>query len=317
MKIIGIETSTDDTRVALVERGSPGEVFRAVIPELVELSPRRHSERLLAMIHEGLGRAGWSLHDVDGFAVSLGPGSFTGLRVGLALVKGLALATQKPVVGVSTLHVLAAQVPTPSLLARAAGPDLHATAAQQSVVVCPIIDAKRGELFAAMYRSHEGGAEELVSPWRGDPRSVTDRLQSMGLSPLFTGLGLHRHGEALRHDMRSREGPPTKLARPLAELGDPGSRGAAAGGARGRLREGPSPELAGGARGLDRFNRWSPEGHCADADHWAPSATMVARLGAGRLHIGEGDNLAALAPTYLQDPPIRPRARPIGSSPGG
>ena len=102
-----------------------------------------HGERLPGAIHALLGRQGMTTADVDRYAVALGPGSFTGLRVGIATVQGLALAHGRPVVGMPVLDVLvdvAAQA-----AAQAAG-----TGAAPDLIV-PWVDARRGEVFSALY----------------------------------------------------------------------------------------------------------------------------------------------------------------------
>jgi len=96
--------------------------------------PVTHSERLLGAIEFVLREARCSIDDVDGWALSLGPGSFTGLRIGVSTVKGLAFATGKPVAGVATLDVLASQVSPTSYL------------------ICPILDARKKEVYSAFYR---------------------------------------------------------------------------------------------------------------------------------------------------------------------
>jgi tRNA threonylcarbamoyladenosine biosynthesis protein TsaB len=93
-----------------------------------------HSERLLSAIDRVLADAGWAARDVQGLAVAVGPGSFTGLRVGISTTKGLALALGVPVAAVPTLDAMAATVPW------------------AAVRVCPVLTARRDEVYAAFYR---------------------------------------------------------------------------------------------------------------------------------------------------------------------
>ncbi|MBW1979734.1 MAG: tRNA (adenosine(37)-N6)-threonylcarbamoyltransferase complex dimerization subunit type 1 TsaB [Deltaproteobacteria bacterium] len=127
MKILAVETSTPVGSVALMEAGQ----LRAEY--LVNIS-RTHNQRLLPAIDGILAQCGWLLSDLDAFAVGLGPGSFTGLRIGLSTIKGLAWATGKAMVGIPTLDALAANT-TPSTLP-----------------VCPVLDARKGEIYTALYR---------------------------------------------------------------------------------------------------------------------------------------------------------------------
>jgi tRNA threonylcarbamoyladenosine biosynthesis protein TsaB len=121
------------------------EVVRAVSPHETN---QEYSSWLLPAVGAALGKAGFRMDEVGGFAVAAGPGSFTGVRVGLASVKAWAERYGKPVAGVSRLEALAAQASRPS----------HYVAA--------FLDAKRGQLFGAVYR-HDGSAlakigEEMV-----------------------------------------------------------------------------------------------------------------------------------------------------------
>ena len=110
------------------------------------------------MIHDILNICHLSINDLDGFAVTIGPGSFTGLRIGLSAVKGLALANGKPVVGVSTLEVLAYQVFGTEKL------------------VCPMMDARRKEVYAARYRFKNLKLEIEKSPMAVSPEKAIENI---------------------------------------------------------------------------------------------------------------------------------------------
>ncbi|MBM4340068.1 MAG: tRNA (adenosine(37)-N6)-threonylcarbamoyltransferase complex dimerization subunit type 1 TsaB [Deltaproteobacteria bacterium] len=130
MKVLGIDTSTRCGSVGLMDE-------EKVISEYLLNIPVTHSESLLETIEYLLKEAHCSMDKLDGWAISLGPGSFTGLRIGVSTIKGLAYATQKPVAGVSSLDVLASQIsPTPYL-------------------ICPVLDARKGEVYTAFYRYDE------------------------------------------------------------------------------------------------------------------------------------------------------------------
>ncbi len=146
MKLLTLQTATPAGSVALTaDEQLLGELFLDV--------RRPHGGWLLAAIEQLLGAAGMAIRDLDGFGVTTGPGSFTGLRVGLATVKGLALATGKPIAGVSTLQTLALQAP-------------HA-----AMPVCALLDARKGEVYAGVFGWEEGwpqlrGAEQVLPPER-------------------------------------------------------------------------------------------------------------------------------------------------------
>ena len=127
MRALAVETSTLSGGAALLD----GEW---VVGEYVLDVRVTHSERLLTAIDQLLTDAGWSARDLEGLAVAVGPGSFTGLRVGLSTVKGLALALSIPVAAVPTLDAMAATLPFAAL------------------PVCPVLDARKREVYASLYR---------------------------------------------------------------------------------------------------------------------------------------------------------------------
>jgi tRNA threonylcarbamoyladenosine biosynthesis protein TsaB len=102
MKILALDTATDSCSVAATDDGT-------LAAELTIRKNQTHSKHLMELIHSVLEIAGFGVGDLDGLAVTVGPGSFTGLRIGISTIKGLAHALDKPVVGVSTLEALARQ----------------------------------------------------------------------------------------------------------------------------------------------------------------------------------------------------------------
>ncbi len=174
MKVLGIDTSTPCGSVGLVDEDRVWADFLLNIP-------LTHSERLLTSVEGVLREAGVPLEDVDGWALSLGPGSFTGLRIGVSVVKGLALATGKPVAGVPTLDVLACQVaPTPYL-------------------ICPLLDARKEEVYTALYRyGHESVPERLSPDQTSRPEILIETVRE---KTIFIGDGVRRYGNLLRNDL--------------------------------------------------------------------------------------------------------------------
>lgn len=132
MRLLAIETSTLAGGVALLD----GE---RVIGEYLLDVRVTHSERLMPALDRLLKDAGWTTGSLEGLAVAVGPGSFTGLRIGLSAAKGLAWARGIPVAAVPTLDAMAALVPFASL------------------PVCPVLDARKGEVYCALFR-WDGGA---------------------------------------------------------------------------------------------------------------------------------------------------------------
>jgi tRNA threonylcarbamoyladenosine biosynthesis protein TsaB len=170
VKILAVDTSTSLGSIALVE----GPVIRA---ELAINVSATHNRRLLPGIHRLLTDVGWTLENLDGLAIGLGPGSFTGLRIGMSVMKGLAFATGKPLAGVPTLDALAANV------------------ALAPWTICPVMDARKGELYTALYRGGEGHDLERLTPYRVvTPQRLAEFITG---KTVFLGDGLLRYGNVL------------------------------------------------------------------------------------------------------------------------
>jgi len=129
--VLGIETSHDLGGVALADEGGP-------VAEALSTERLKHSEELMNLIDATLESAGSGFEGVDGIAVSIGPGSFTGLRVGLATAKGVCLSRGLPLAAVPTLDALARMC------------------SESSVPVHTIVDAKRGEVYWSSYEFESG-----------------------------------------------------------------------------------------------------------------------------------------------------------------
>ena len=127
MKILVLDASTKVASVALAEDGR-------LVYEVNLISEKTHSTRLMPMVEDAFESTGWSSSEIDVYGVVEGPGSFTGLRIGMATVKGLADAFDRPVTGVGTLDVLAMNIPF------------------FTGITVPILDARRGEVYTAVFR---------------------------------------------------------------------------------------------------------------------------------------------------------------------
>lgn len=138
MKILGIDTATWTASVGLSRDGEE-------VAERSLATRGSHGLSLLGMIDELLAAAAWRMSDLQGVAVSIGPGSFTGLRIGLATAKGLAFALGIPLAGIRTLVAMAF------------------AAGVRDGLVCPILDARKGEVYAALIEFRQGAAE-VVQP---------------------------------------------------------------------------------------------------------------------------------------------------------
>lgn len=172
MIVLGFDTATPATAVGLLDGGAPGHV-RERRHEPAEGERPGHAAQLLALAHELLEAAGIAFADVDRIAVGLGPGTFTGLRIGVATARALAQAGRAELVGVSTLRALAA----------AAEPEAPA-----GTGVLAVVDARRGEVFAAGWRD----CEQALQPVALAPAALADRLRAGGETWLAVGDGALR-----------------------------------------------------------------------------------------------------------------------------
>ncbi len=131
MKILGIDTSSRFLSIALSED-------KNIIREENTLLERRHAAELVPRIKEMLKKSGLSINDVDAFVIGLGPGSFTGLRIGVSTVKGFGIATGKPCIGIASMDAIAMD------------------ASDQEMPIVPVIDAKRENVYSCVYKKEKG-----------------------------------------------------------------------------------------------------------------------------------------------------------------
>ncbi len=162
MLVLGIESSTTQGGVAIV--GEDRVLCEAILN--VEVT---HSERLLPAVDRALGEARISLEALGGIAVSIGPGSFTGLRIGLSTAKGLAYATGLPLVGVPTLEAMAWTLP----------------AARWQI--CPVLDARKQEVYAALFQHDRDGLRRVSEDMAVAPETLCRLIKK---PTLFLGDGL-------------------------------------------------------------------------------------------------------------------------------
>lgn len=184
-----------------------------VVREQASDPSRDQAERLPGEVAALLERESVSLQDIDCFAVATGPGSFTGLRVGIATMQGLAMAAGKPLVGVSAFDALALLADSMEegaggLMRSRTGPPVGSLHTRGTAPVAVWIDAWRGEVFAAMYE--EGHV--LEAPVVARPEDLLARLK--GQSRVFIGDGTTRYQELIRAVL----GHAARLSRPAAPL---------------------------------------------------------------------------------------------------
>jgi tRNA threonylcarbamoyladenosine biosynthesis protein TsaB len=183
MLILGIETATEQVGVAI--GGHEG-----VIATFEVARGRRHAEILTPAIEFVCRQAGIELGEFGCIAVDVGPGLFTGMRVGLAAGKALALALRVPMIGISSLDLLAF-------------PCRHTER-----VVVPVIDARKSEVYWAMYRQVPGGVQQVMSPTVGPVDDLVADLLARSQDVLCVGDGAERYREQILDGYRCEIAPP-------------------------------------------------------------------------------------------------------------
>lgn len=162
MKILGIDTSSKFLNIALSEDED-------VIKEESHLLDRKHASQLVPKIAGLLKKSRTPINKIDAFVIGLGPGSFTGLRIGVSAIKGFGVATGKPCVGVASMDSIACN------------------ARESGRAIVPIIDAKRGQVYSAIYR-RKGEFVERSSDYMLLP--VDKLMAKIRTRPVFLGDGV-------------------------------------------------------------------------------------------------------------------------------
>ena len=153
MIVLGIDSSTQVNTIALLQDGQ-------LLCEAVLNTRKNHSQRLMPMMDILLKEAGLTIENVDGVAVSSGPGSFTGLRIGMTTAKALAWSLNKPLVGIPSLDGVAFN------------------AQGVTGIICPILNARRSEVYTALYKMDKGKLKRMSDYMALEPVELIKRLQN-------------------------------------------------------------------------------------------------------------------------------------------
>jgi tRNA threonylcarbamoyladenosine biosynthesis protein TsaB len=190
MLILGIETATAQVGCAIGAHEGVRASFHVA-------KGRRHAESLVPGIDFVRRQAGIELDEIGAVAADVGPGLFTGLRVGVVTAKALAMALRVPVIGVSSLDLLAFPVRWTNRR------------------IVSVIDARRGEVFYGFYRQVPGGVQRLSDQRVGTPEELCSEIQATGEDCLAVGDGALRYADAL-HELTKVEIGEAGLAHPSA-----------------------------------------------------------------------------------------------------
>jgi tRNA threonylcarbamoyladenosine biosynthesis protein TsaB len=168
VRVLGVETSSRRGTVALVEGGR-------VVLSLTHDAANAHAERLLPLVEQALSAAAWPKSSLDRVSVGTGPGSFTGLRVGIALAQGIGIGLGRPVLGVGSLRAMCRAVP-----------------AELPGLRCALLDARRSEVFIAV---HDAAGAELVAPRTLPREGLAGFLAALAEGRLVVGEVVAELGE--------------------------------------------------------------------------------------------------------------------------
>lgn len=164
MTILALDSSSRAASCALVREGQlAGEMFANI--------GSTHSQTLMPMVEQLLSLTATTPAQIDVYAVTTGPGSFTGLRIGLSCIKGMALATGKPCAGIPTLTALAAGV------------------AGYEGYICPVMDARRGQVYTALFECGESGLIRISEDEAMSVEALSDKLAGLSSPPMLVGDG--------------------------------------------------------------------------------------------------------------------------------
>lgn len=182
MRALAIDTSTAMAGIAVVDE-------TGLLAEFLLKDMKTHSQKLVPMLAGILENLRLAPSDIDIYAAVTGPGSFTGVRIGVTTVKALAYALEKPTVGIPSLDALA-----------------NAAAVSLDNLVCPMLDARNNQVYTALYRSH-GGALENLSGYMGIHiselvKQIEDKSGASRI--LFTGDGVMLHRDFLKIELGER-----------------------------------------------------------------------------------------------------------------
>lgn len=175
MKYLTIDTTTKVTALALAEDGN-------LVAEGFLHTTKTHSERIIPMLDQVLGATAWKLKDLDFIGVVRGPGSFTGIRIGIATAQGMAQVLELPLIGVLSLDALAW------------------AGYGSSAEIVPILDARKNEWYTAQYRWSETEEKPLrvKEPFAGEPVRWLNELAGLEQPVLFIGDAVPRYADMIR-----------------------------------------------------------------------------------------------------------------------
>jgi tRNA threonylcarbamoyladenosine biosynthesis protein TsaB len=198
MKILALDSATESATCSILDDNK-------VLGEITFNFKKQHSIILMPMIENLLKNLQLSINDIDGYVVSKGPGSFTGLRIGIATIKGLCHGTNKPFVSVSTLDALANNL------------------AYTSGIICPVLDALRGNVYTALYVFENAELKKITEYLIISVEELIVLLQEKNANVTFIGDALIKYESKFKSELKNTNFAPSHLnlakASSLGEIG--------------------------------------------------------------------------------------------------
>lgn len=198
MKVLSLDTSTESATCAVLDNDR-------LLGEITFNYKKQHSVVLMSMIDNLLNNLNLNIDSLDGFIVSKGPGSFTGLRIGVSAIKGLSQGTGKPFIGISSLDSLAYNL------------------AYTDGIICPILDALRDNVYTALYKFENNNLTIISEYMIISIDDLINRLNEMDVQVCFIGDAIPKFKDKLTSNIKNSSFAPTHLnlvrASALGELG--------------------------------------------------------------------------------------------------
>ncbi|MDO8886010.1 MAG: tRNA (adenosine(37)-N6)-threonylcarbamoyltransferase complex dimerization subunit type 1 TsaB [Candidatus Oleimmundimicrobium sp.] len=179
MLLLAFDTSSDFCTVAIGKKD-------VLLGERSIYAPQGHMQKLLPLVDSLLSDVGCDIRDIDVVAVGLGPGSFTGVRIGVSIAKGLAQGLKKPIIGISSLDALAKNL------------------SLDSGLVCAVVDAKRKEVYSCLYKCSNEGIQRLTNYEALSSEKLSDKLNNINQDGeiILVGDGLKLYGSLFKKRIR-------------------------------------------------------------------------------------------------------------------
>ena len=198
MIVLSIDSSSKVATVAILKDD-------VLLGEYILNDKREHSVILVPLIENLLKECNLTIDDIDGYVVSKGPGSFTGLRIGMATIKGMSFGNNKPYISISSLDALAYNL------------------ISFNGIICPIMDALRENVYTALYKNNNDNLEKITDYTAMDIDKLVDLLKNKNEDVIFVGDGVYKHKQYICDNFPKAHFAPTHLniirASSLGELG--------------------------------------------------------------------------------------------------